>query len=164
MARVNALREAVDRSPSASPRRKSTIAGTTGRSRATPWRSRATPWRSRATPWRRAAPCPHQPPISWRCRRCGKGRPWPAGSSGRGELDRLLEIVEGILGAPRLSIEIAAANIGGVVIRVDLDRTIVVGERGFLVAEEALDERAVRIGLVEIRIELNGVVEILQGR
>ena len=66
------------------------------------------------------------------------------------ELDRLLEIVEGVVDPAGLAIEIAAADIGGVVVGIELDRAVVVGERLRLVAEEAVDQRAVRIGLVKL--------------
>ena len=51
------------------------------------------------------------------------------------ELDRLLEIVEGVLGPPGLAVEIAAADIGGVIVGIDLDGAVVVGKRRGLVAE-----------------------------
>jgi hypothetical protein len=78
------------------------------------------------------------------------------------ELNGALEIAERLVRAAGAAVEFAAADKGLVIARIDLQRGIVVVGRARLVAEQAVDQRPVGIGLEEARIEGDGLVEVLE--
>lgn len=72
----------------------------------------------------------------------------------------MVEIVEWMIEMKRMKIEIEKEDIGGVILRIKMDREDVVMKGIIVVKNIEIEKRKVGIGMIEIRVKRDRMIEI----